>query len=219
MRLKFLLLLVLGIGFIYSLPLGIAKFAGTHTWEFNQTNGSRTINCVKCHRYILSEFTADYLTNRTYQVHKNAAGNSSYTGAWLNLTVDNTTEFGICQFCHLNQMSATASHTKITIRACVDLDCHGSNATSNNTAYPAAGFMGPKLGGSSESSPTNVHMRAFNQMSSMDTGVYLNETGSDYKKGFYFCIGCHTHVDFGITYNGTESYAHNNFSAERKRYL
>lgn len=218
MRVKFLLLLMLGMAFIYSLPTGIAKFAGTHTWEFNQTNGSRTINCVKCHIYILNELTTSYLTNSTYQLHRNAAGNSSYTQNWLNLTIDNSSEFGACQLCHLNQMSATPSHTKVTIRACIDLDCHGNNATTNNTAY-SAGLMGPKLGGSNESSPTNVHMRAFNQMSGMSTGIYLNETGNDYSKGFYFCIGCHTLVEFGMSYNGTESNAHDNFSAPRRRYL
>jgi len=217
MRMKHLLLLALAIAFIYTLPTAIARFVGTHTWEINQTNGSRSINCVRCHSYILDELNTNTLTNETHQKHKNAAGNSSYTQGWLNLTIYNSSDFSVCQLCHLNQLSATPSHTKVTIRTCVDLDCHGSNATTNNTAY-AAGLMGPKLGGSNESAPTNVHMRAFNQMSALNSS-YLNETGDNYKQGFYFCLGCHTYIEFGINYNGTESYAHDNSSDSRRRYL
>lgn len=215
---KFLLLIAAMIMLIYSLPLAVAKFAGTHTWEFNASSGVRALNCIKCHSYVLSELTTDWRAAMVYEKHRNAAGNSSYTQAWLNLTIDNQSSYGVCQLCHLAQLSDNNVHTKVTVRVCTDLDCHGDNATSNNTAYPDAGFMGPKLGYGNNSNPSNVHMRAFNQLMGRN-GPYLNETGSNYKEGFMFCIGCHSHVGFTILYNGTESYAHDNFSAPKRRYL
>jgi hypothetical protein len=115
------------------------------------------------------------------------------------------------------QISSLQSHTKTTVRACTDLDCHGNNATTNNTAYPEGSF-GPKLGGSDSLNPTNVHMRIFNQISALDSG-YINETGSDYKKGFFFCIGCHTQTQFELSQNGTEAFNHSIFNATKRRYL
>lgn len=214
---RMLLLIGLGILGIYIIPTAVAKYAGSHTWEFNTTTGSAGINCVKCHEYIRSELNASANTRTVFQAHTDAAGNLSYTQGWLNLTVDNTTTYGVCQLCHLNQLSLTQSHTKVTVRACTDLDCHGDNATTNNTAYPA-GQMGPKLGGNDSTNPTNVHMRIFNQISGMDSG-YLNETGSDYKKGFYFCIGCHTRAQFEITRTGSEEWNHSDFNFAKRRYL
>ncbi|RMF90082.1 MAG: hypothetical protein D6733_04825 [Methanobacteriota archaeon] len=217
MNVKILLLIALGVLSIYILPSAVAKFAGSHTWEFNATSGSKGVNCVECHDYIRGELNATPATRTVYAAHRSAAGNASYTQGWLNLTIDNTTPYGVCQLCHLNQLPITSSHTKVTIRACTDLDCHGNNATTNNTAYPA-GAMGPKLGGSDPTNPTNVHMRIFNQISGMDSG-YLNETGSDYKKGFFFCIGCHTKAQFEIKRSGAESWNHSDPGFAKRRYL
>ncbi len=149
--------------------------------------------------------------------HSAAAGNQSYTQGWLNLSIDNSTSYGVCQVCHLNQLSATTSHTKVTVRACTDLDCHGNNATSNNTAY-FEGLMGPFLGGTNDSEPTNVHMRVFNQVSGFSS-AHFNETGSDYTRGFYFCIGCHTQTEFEITKTGVEEWNHSEFGFAKRRYL
>jgi hypothetical protein len=214
---RVLLLVGLGILGVYAIPNAVAKYADSHTWEINATTGSASINCVGCHGYIRAELNASANTRTVFQAHADAAGNLSYTQDWLNLTIANTTAYGVCQLCHLNQLSATQSHTKVTVRACTDLDCHGSNATTNNTAY-SAGEMGPKLGGSNNSNPTNVHMRIFNQISGFD-GDYLNETGSDYKRGFFFCIGCHTRAQFEIVRSGTEGWNHSDFNFAKRRYL
>jgi len=214
---KVLALIAIVILGVYVIPTALARFSGSHTWELNATAGVSSINCVRCHEYIKDELNATSWTREVYLAHQAAAGNTSYTHGWLNLTIDNTTPFGVCQLCHLNQLSATSSHTKVTVRACTDLDCHGNNATTNNTAYKA-GSMGPKLGGSDPSNPTNVHMRVFNQISAMGSG-YLNETGVDYRKGFFFCLGCHTFVKFEITRTGREGWNHSDFNFPRRRYL
>ena len=216
-RVMVLLLIGLGILGVYVIPTAVARFSGSHTWEFNATTGAAGINCVGCHEYIRAELNASTYTEAVFNAHGAAASNASYTQGWLNLTIDSSTPYGVCQLCHLNQLSATQSHTRVTVRACTDLDCHGSNATTNNTAYPA-GAMGPKLGGSNTADPTNVHMRIFNQISGMESEL-LNETGSDYKKGFYFCIGCHTQAQFEVTQTGTEGWNHSDFNFGKRRYL
>ncbi|MFV2041114.1 MAG: hypothetical protein ACC644_03885 [Candidatus Hydrothermarchaeales archaeon] len=215
-RLKVFFLLALGIMGVYIIPSAVARYSGSHTWDVNESAGVTGVNCIDCHLYIQSELNATVRTQQVMNAHLAAAGNVSYTSGWLNLTIDNSTSYGVCQMCHLNQLSAS-SHTKTTVRACTDLDCHGDNASTNNTAYPEGSF-GPKLGGSNTSNPTNVHMRIFNQASNLAGGHY-NETGSDYGKGFYFCIGCHTQAEFEITKIGTESYNHSDFNAAKRRYL
>ncbi len=217
MTARALLLIGLGILALYMIPSAVARYAGSHTWELNETAGVEGVNCVKCHDYVRSELNQSSLTRPVFEAHRNAAGNQSYTSGWLNLTIDNTTAYGACFLCHLNQLSATASHTKVTLRVCTDLDCHGTNATTNNTAYDA-GSMGPRLGGPDELNPTNVHMRMFNQMYNVSSG-YLNETGSDYKQGFYLCLGCHTQANIEIVREGSEEYDHTDPDAAQRRYL
>jgi hypothetical protein len=216
-KVKVLFLIGLGILGIYVIPNAIAVYTGSHTWDVNESSGVSGVNCVDCHLYIQSELNATVRTQQVMNAHRAAAGNVSYTGGWLNLTIDNSTNYGVCQMCHLNQLSSSTSHSKVTVRACVDLDCHGDNATTNNTAY-AEGAFGPKLGGTDTSDPTNVHMRVFNQISGF-AGAHSNETGSDYKKGFYFCIGCHTQAEFEVTKTGTESWNHSDVSFAKRRYL
>jgi hypothetical protein len=213
MSLLLAFVLVLG---IYVIPNAVARIGVSHAWQFN-SSGVDALLCGTCHSYIFDEANASFRTQEVMQAHRNAAGNTSYTLGWLNITVDNTTTTGFCLFCHRNQLSATSSHTKTTIRACTDLDCHGNNATTNNTAYPE-GTMGPKLGGNDIQDPTNAHMRVFNTLSK-DSTTYINETGASYTTGFYFCLGCHTGVGVTINYSGTEAWNHTNFESGKKRYL
>jgi hypothetical protein len=214
---KALLLIGLGVLGVYVIPTAVARYSGSHTWEVNSTDGVASVNCVNCHGYILNELNSTAATETVLNAHTDAAGNSSFTQNWLNLTIDNTTQQGVCQLCHINQLSSTVSHTKVTIRACTDQDCHGDNSSTNNTAYPE-GRMGPYLGGTNTSDPTNVHMRIFNQISDFDSG-YRNETSVDYKEGFFFCIGCHTTTEFEITRQGTEELNHSDFNEPKRRYL
>ncbi|NOZ76282.1 MAG: hypothetical protein GXO65_01090 [Euryarchaeota archaeon] len=156
-----LLMVVLVILGVYILPTAFARFAGAHTMELNQSSGVEGLNCIACHEIIYDELNAT-AARATAQVHRNAAGNASYTQPWLNMTLDNTTEVAICYLCHRAQTDATGSHTKGVVRACTDLDCHGTNESTNNTAYPTAGNVGPVLGGH------NVHEPFFDGMSAYD---------------------------------------------------
>jgi hypothetical protein len=216
---KLLLFFVLSIFLlaVYALPTAIAKFVGSHTFETG-ANGVGGLKCQICHDYIVQEFQATTETNRVLQIHNSSASNWSYTQGWLNITPNTNQTQGVCMLCHRNQLSATPSHTKVTIRVCTDLDCHGNNATTNNTAYPVEGLMGPRLGGSDESDPTNAHMRVFNSLSG-NFSFYYNETGTNYTEGVFLCLGCHTFMDFELSVNGSESYNHSDFSSSKRRYL
>jgi hypothetical protein len=209
-----IILLILG---VYVLPSVFARFAGTHTMEINESTGAAGLNCIACHQIIFDELNATADARTVLQAHRKAAGNTSYTLGWLNMTIDNSTDVGICYLCHRPQTNLTNSHTKSVVRACTDLDCHGTNETTNNTAYPTAGQVGPILGSH------NVHEPFFDGMSAYYSN-YLNETGANYTLGYWACLGCHTEVI--VTRNLTKNtYQHDNFTQEfedgrdRKRYL
>lgn len=211
MRLNFLLALgVIAIG-IYIMPNVIATFHGAHTLEVNETAGKMGLRCTECHGYILEEITASE-SSSVLQAHRDAAGNVSYTRGWLNLTIDNSTDYGVCHLCHLSKIQMIGSHTQIVVRACTDLDCHGTNASTNNTAYINAGRVGPYLGNVS-----NVHGNLFESMSNYASN-YKNESGIAYSKSYWACLGCHTEtqVDINVT-EGT--FAHTDQYAAKKRYL
>jgi len=91
------------------------------------------------------------------------------------------------------------------------LDCHGNNQSTNNTAYLAAGRVGPQLG------EENVHQAWFNAMSGSISDI-KNETGANYTKAYWACLGCHTYV--GVNMNVTKAqFNHSNASASKRRYL
>lgn len=212
MKTGVLLLLFAIVAGLFIMPELTARFAGTHTMEVGPS-GVKNLTCTKCHEYILDELNATEASRIVYAKHRAAAGNTSYTQGWLNLTIDNSTEFGICQMCHLSQIADTQAHTKTVVRACIDLDCHGNNETTNNTYY-AAGNMGPLLGSK------NVHERVFDTLSGIDS-TYYNETGDAYSRGVFFCITCHTAVQSQLTYQEgvTEYFLHNDSDVTRRRYL
>lgn len=215
MKLASLLMFFLVIAGIYFLPSAIATFAGSHTMEWNASGNASALDCIACHQYIFEELN-NTVSQNTLQAHMNAAGNASYTEGWLNLTINNGTSsspnyVAACQLCHLAQMRSSGSHTQTVLRACIDLDCHGTNETTNNSAYPAAGMVGRYLGNVS-----NIHGNWFVGMSNY-LSEYVNETNVNYTKGYWACLGCHTYVALNI--NVTEgTFAHDNLSAARQRY-
>lgn len=210
MRLGPLLIILLIVVAVYVLPFIIATLAGSHTMEFNVT-GAGSLECAKCHKNILAELNSTGNSRSVLQAHRNAAGNTSYTTGWLTPNITNTTDSGVCLLCHLAQVQVQGSHTQVLVRACTDLDCHGTNESTNNTAYDV-GDVGLDLG-----NKTNLHERWFDAMSGYYS-TYQNETGANYTKGYWACLGCHTHVEVNI--NATEeAYPHDNASAEQRRYL
>ena len=66
---------------IYVLPQVVAKFAGSHTAEVNPTGTVDALDCVACHANILSELNFSTESQRVYQVHKDAAGNTLSSAA------------------------------------------------------------------------------------------------------------------------------------------
>jgi D-alanyl-D-alanine carboxypeptidase len=199
----FLLVIVTG---VYVLPSVIATFAGGHTMEVNES-GVEALQCTDCHQYILDELNTTKGRD-VYEAHKSAAENTTYTQNWLNMTINETREKErTCYLCHQPQMPI-ASHTQTVVRACTDLDCHGTNESTNNTAY-YAGNAGPRLG-----NQTNVHERWFDGMSGYDS-TYVNESNINYTKGYWACLGCHTNVE--VSMNVTkETYDHSEVIGQRR---
>ncbi|MFQ6135915.1 MAG: hypothetical protein ACE5PM_01895 [Candidatus Hydrothermarchaeales archaeon] len=210
MKTGMLLFLFIIVASIYLLPDLTARYSGSHTMEWNVT-GVESLKCTDCHKYILEELNASTGVE-VYQRHRAAAGNSTYTYGWLNLTIDNETEYGVCQMCHLAQIANVSSHTKTAVRACIDFDCHGNNETTNNTYY-AVGNMTALL------AVKNVHERVFDRLHDIPSN-YVNETGDSYPRSFYLCLGCHTEVGSEISYyNDTEGFTHDAVPAQPRRYL
>ena len=211
MRIGQILLIFIIVASIYVLPLISARFSGSHTAEFNVSGGPAAMDCTGCHSNILSELQATTESARVYQIHADAAGNTSYVRDFLTSNITNSTTSSVCLLCHLAQTQITESHTQLVVRACTDLDCHGSNVTTNNTGYPTAGNVGVKLG------ETNVHERWFDALSGTDS-FNQNETGAYYSHSFWACLGCHTGV--GVDIDSTEAlYPHDTFGDDQRRYF
>jgi hypothetical protein len=211
MRVFQILIIFIVVASIYVLPLITARFAGSHTAEFNATSGPAAMECTGCHSNILSELQATTESQRVFQIHADAAGNTSYVRDFLTSNITNSTDSNVCMLCHLAQTRITDSHTQLVVRACTDLDCHGNNATTNNTGYPTTGNVGIKLG------ETNAHERWFDALSGTDS-LNRNETGDYYSHSFWTCLGCHTGV--GVDIDSTEAlYPHDNAEDPQRRYF
>ncbi len=190
-------ILVMG---IYVLPSVTAKFSGSHTMEFNDTSRVSGLECMKCHTYIEDELNATGPSRSVLQAHMNAAGNPNYVGADKDLNisggVNNNSIAGACRMCHLMEDDAVniaGTHTKVTIRTCIDADCHGENSTTGTSAYADAGSVGGKLSNSSD-----AHSSFFSAMKNAGDSSYPNEDGGYYSKGFYACLACHTHLEMNM---------------------
>ncbi len=214
---KIFLIALLIVAGIYLFPQATAKLTGGHAWEVNRTGSAANLQCTRCHQYIVEELNTTLESRNTFARHRRAAGNSSYTSTLLNPNVANTTTDKFCLMCHLAKITVPRSHTQILVRACIDVNCHGNNGSTNNTFYPEAGGMGFRLGNF-----TNVHERIFDVHSGFSSGL-PNETGANYSQGFFLCLGCHTQVGINIERLGEgESYAHNDtneFAGNPRRYL
>jgi hypothetical protein len=205
---KMLLLIAVFILGIYVLPSAVAKYAGSHTWELNETGGVTSLQCGKCHTYIKNEITAG-VTNDAMNAHLNASNNSNYVGIGKLINITNTPTGSlddVCWMCHIQELDATLSggHTKVVIRACTDSDCHGdTTGTGACTVFPT-GFGGGvntscNVTGNLNSS-TDAHWNFYRPLTGLTSSIG-NEDGGNYDMGFIACIGCHTHtgLDLNIT--------------------
>jgi hypothetical protein len=205
---RMLMLIGIIITGIYVLPSVTAKFAGSHTMEFNAT-GVSSMNCGDCHQYVQDELNATSAANSVIDAHITALTDSNYTNSTNTsapLAIDSipgATISDVCMLCHEVQTAASGAHTKVTIRACTDVACHGLNSSAGiATPYPAKQNITEKL-----SSDADAHSVWYNAMTSASpykvedvdgrAGDILNQTavtGSNYTISFYTCLGCHTHV-------------------------
>ncbi len=202
----FLLIFILVLLIIYALPSATAKFAGSHTWEFNSTYGVTALKCGKCHGYIKSEM----LSNKTPDAlssHLSASSNSSYVGPGKIINITRTPSGNyddVCYMCHVVEDTFTAaSHTKVTIRVCTDVDCHGdsTNAPGNTSCDLWDDEHCNVTGRINETD--DAHRNFYYPLTKINTS-YISEEGKAYDAGFVACLACHTHV--GLDINVTRPY-------------
>jgi hypothetical protein len=90
----------------------------------------------------------------------------------------------------------SGSHTKITIRACTDADCHGDvSGTTMCTVYTDGGTNGTCNVTGRLDSEVDAHKRFFRPLNA-STSNYTSEDGTNYTAGFYTCLACHSHVSY-----------------------
>ena len=187
--------LVLG---IYILPSAVAKYAGSHTWEFNRTAGVTGLQCGLCHTYIKNEIQANQ-TPDVVSAHLAASNTSTYVGPGqdINITATPTGSYDdVCWMCHVqeNDVTVGGGHTKVVIRVCTDADCHG-----NQTGPYDWGEAIQNVTGRINSS-ADAHWNFYRPLTGFNSTIG-NEDGGVYEMGFVACLACHTHVglDLNIT--------------------
>jgi hypothetical protein len=203
--LLFIAVLILG---IYVLPSAVAKYAGSHTWEVNESAGVTALQCGKCHTYIKNEITAA-TNNDTMWAHRNASANASYVGDGMIINITNTPTGSlddVCWMCHIMEQDAlvTGGHTKVVIRVCTDSDCHGDEAGTTSCTVFASGFGGVNTScnvtGKLNSS-ADAHWNFYRPLTGYTSSIGNEDDGINYDMGFVACMACHTHVglDLNIT--------------------
>jgi len=137
----------------------------------------------------------------------------------------------MCFLCHKATLfGITATHTNTTVRGCDDDRCHGNAVyqyndpdlfpnTSSNVVH--AGYL---------LSEGNVHVpfyaSASNESSSHMDGSPFGQSGGNVapdgqhiSKGFWTCLGCHSHVEVNPVPVSTTHYLHDNPNATKQRYM
>lgn len=97
-----LFLIAIAAAGVFALPSVLATFAGSHTME-KPASGQQSLDCTKCHQYIVTELSATSLANSTLGTHKKGAIDvgymnymyygqpSSYNGTKITITDANAT--------------------------------------------------------------------------------------------------------------------------------
>ncbi len=204
---------------IYVLPSVTARFAGSHTWELNTTEATNArvaqLNCGKCHVYIKNEFTAGSFNVST--AHKAASNTSAYINntfeAFIQMPTPSGSDDDVCLMCHAVETGLSyEGHTRVTIRACTDGDCHGNHTEQVNQSAKVALF-GQKLNIVDKlNSSADAHRNFYRPLSQQNSTYTMEDAGSStlvetadtndnstYSAGFFACMGCHTHVGVQMT--------------------
>jgi hypothetical protein len=189
-------LIVLG---IYVLPTAVAKFAGSHTWEFNRTGGVTSIECGKCHTYIKNEINSSDTVDVMW-AHLNASANSSYVGPGLTININNSPSGSlddVCWMCHVVQnefATLGGTHTKVVIRVCTDTDCHGNETGP----YPIFGEAIRNVTGRLNND-ADAHYNFYRPLTAWTSAIGQENTSlPNYDQGYISCLTCHTHVGLDL---------------------
>ncbi len=207
--------LVLG---LYVIPQATAKYAGSHTWERNDTYGVYGLRCTRCHYYILAEMSATNLSDDVAQRHRIASENTAYIGFDnpINISRDGLPIVGasmvnVCLMCHVAEADSLAIngiHTKIVIRVCTDLDCHGDQSGTTSGSIGAFSESTTNVTGRINQT-TDAHSNFYRPLSQRNSTIYRNEDGGFYDEGFIACMGCHTHVGLDLEFKRPNKFSLN----------
>lgn len=195
---KMLLIVAVFITGIYVLPSAVAKYAGSHTWEFNGTGRVTALQCGKCHTYIKNEINGS-VTKDVMNAHLNASNASAYIGPDKIINISRAatgTLDDVCWMCHVqeNDATVTGGHTKVVIRVCTDTDCHGdqTGTTSGSVWDTDKMNVTGKI-----NSTSDAHWNFYRPLTNFQSTIG-NEDGGNYDFGFVSCLGCHTHVGLDL---------------------
>lgn len=202
---QMLMMVAIGVMGMYVLPSVTARFAGSHSMELNTTTGVQGMQCERCHTYIIDELVATTSASDVLTVHTTAANTAAYVNSTgiLNITQTDGLAYAnrsACLMCHLvtqDRGGLNRTHTKITIRVCTDEKCHGS-PTENGVSGVLQWNSTKQNITAKLSRDEDVHSKFYNPLNS-STSYYTRQDSGNYTRGFYACLGCHTH--FGMTFN------------------
>ena len=209
---KVLLLIAVFVLGIYILPSAVAKYAGSHTWELNETSRVTGLQCGLCHTYIVNEINSS-ITEDVMWKHRNASNNSAFVGPTGVINISFTPQGNltdVCWMCHVVQneyAATTGGHTKVVIRVCTDTDCHGDSSSGDNEGMCEVYTSGLSGANSScnitgkISSTVDAHWNFFVPLEAIESSIGRENGSGNYGSGFFACLGCHTHVgmDLNIT--------------------
>lgn len=136
----------------------------------------------------------------------------------------------MCFLCHKATLfGISATHTNTTARGCDDDRCHGNARHRYNhpDLFPNASSSVVHAG--YLLSRDNIHVpfyaSASNESSSHMDGSPFGQPGGNVapdgqhiSKGFWTCLGCHSHVEVSPISVSTDHYLHSNPDAPKKRY-
>ncbi len=212
-RSSVLMLLAIAVVGIYVLPSVTARFAGSHSMELNQTGRISSLQCERCHDYILGELGATSQATDVLTAHRLAAPEANYVNGSGILNITKTDALAnanrsACMLCHLVTRNVTGNlnmtHTHTTIRVCDDDQCHGAGveqAGDTTVGGVLAAWATDALNVSAKlSNAADPHSKFYNPLNVQPAYEYIDQqTGQNYTKGFYACMACHTHV--GVSFN------------------
>lgn len=253
--LLYLALMVLG---VYAMPNTVALFAGQHTFYsgtgiscdtchsdvmsqlqggvdvYNKhkaaaANSNYTTYLALGGKVYNGSAITDYNDN-VWNWNSSARAWQNQSGELKNVSLDTSSNSGICMLCHNATLTGSITHTGIVVRVCDDDRCHGNRKYFNNSPQlfnknssnvTAAGYYLSRtdvhdffyLDSSNQSSR---YMASF-AFSPPDPGN-INDSGPFVSRGHWTCEGCHTEVVVNITISEAPAYNHSDPNAAKRRY-